>query len=1122
MSNDANGLKTLTMDADGLRKIMAENVKVAQQLQNKFVAFASTAKTLESINNAFNQLSSTLSSLTGESIEFGKAMREANTMAGEDAEGFKKLRGQVADLAKEIPIARDKLANGLYQVISNGVPKDNWMDFLNASARSAVGGLADINQVVGVTSTLIKNYGLEWSAAADIQDKIQLTAKNGVTSFEQLAAALPRVTGNAATLGVSIDELMGTFATLTGVSGNTAEVSTQLAAIFTALVKPSSEAAKMAEAMGIQFNAAAIKAAGGFRNFLTQLDADVKSYAQSAGVLEQEVYAKLFGSAESLRALISLQGELADKFATNVSNMVNSAGTMSAAYNEMSSTGEAAAQKLQNEWAVVADTIARFTAPIQPIINFASELLNSASSVAMLAMAFKQLSIIKTVKDSVKAFNKATLTLNSSTKGLIKVLGTARLFVYQFGVALTQGTKGLRLFAMAWKSTLISTGIGIAIVAVTTLLTNLIVKTDEATDSTNKLRDAEERAKQNAEALEQARRQETSVLTETRAALDLNIRKLKEFNGTKEEEKKLVNEMNNTYGETMEYFSSVADWYNALISNSEAYCRQMVIEARARNIANQIFQKEQEIHDTLYDSNGKRRMYTYTSGTYAQSYYNSDGKLEVHIQTPTNATAKSWPDFEKEMSQGLWHQDKTDPTIYWRQVSEGKPTPLKVANDLVAENRAFVANLNKQLTGLVKEASSISFRVKGSTTRPDDGNKKNGGVDKGTDKNKSAAPVGSLADIDNRISALNAKIKYEVDPKSRAELYKEVQDLEYSKHTIEFKYKHPDAPGKLSDLADIKPKIVPELDASKITPTIKDISDNKPIYRADANNLVLIQENIQSLQDKLQTASIEEAALLNKDIEFWQKKADAIRNAGMTTKDAFAAFSNGWGNIKNVGSGIDSITGALSNNGNAWQKVTGIVDGFLQVFDGIKSIVSLINTLVGVTQLQADAETTKAAAATAATAAQGAEAATADATAAAQVPVIAANKAATASFMELASAAYFAAHASIPFAGFGIASGFVSASAAMVKAAAASVLTPFANGGIVSGPTVGLIGEYAGASSNPEVVAPLDKLRKLINPVGQPVIIGGTLRAAGRELVCVLANETRIAGKSGRRTNIKI
>lgn len=37
MTEDANGLKTLTMDADGLRKIMSENVKVAQKLQKKDV-----------------------------------------------------------------------------------------------------------------------------------------------------------------------------------------------------------------------------------------------------------------------------------------------------------------------------------------------------------------------------------------------------------------------------------------------------------------------------------------------------------------------------------------------------------------------------------------------------------------------------------------------------------------------------------------------------------------------------------------------------------------------------------------------------------------------------------------------------------------------------------------------------------------------------------------------------------------------------------------------------------------------------------------------------------------------------------------------------------------------------
>ena len=38
----------------------------------------------------------------------------------------------------------------------------------------------------------------------------------------------------------------------------------------------------------------------------------------------------------------------------------------------------------------------------------------------------------------------------------------------------------------------------------------------------------------------------------------------------------------------------------------------------------------------------------------------------------------------------------------------------------------------------------------------------------------------------------------------------------------------------------------------------------------------------------------------------------------------------------------------------------------------------------------------------------------------------------------------------------------------------------FAKGGVVSGPTLALVGEYAGASSNPEVIAPLNKLRGML------------------------------------------
>lgn len=67
----------------------------------------------------------------------------------------------------------------------------------------------------------------------------------------------------------------------------------------------------------------------------------------------------------------------------------------------------------------------------------------------------------------------------------------------------------------------------------------------------------------------------------------------------------------------------------------------------------------------------------------------------------------------------------------------------------------------------------------------------------------------------------------------------------------------------------------------------------------------------------------------------------------------------------------------------------------------------------------------------------------------------------------------------------------------------------FANGGIISGPTMGLMGEYPGASHNPEVVAPLDKLKSLIGGSGN-----GTLEAriSGNDLLILM-------NKAGRTNN---
>lgn len=70
--------------------------------------------------------------------------------------------------------------------------------------------------------------------------------------------------------------------------------------------------------------------------------------------------------------------------------------------------------------------------------------------------------------------------------------------------------------------------------------------------------------------------------------------------------------------------------------------------------------------------------------------------------------------------------------------------------------------------------------------------------------------------------------------------------------------------------------------------------------------------------------------------------------------------------------------------------------------------------------------------------------------------------------------------ASIPIVGWVMAAGAV----ASILAALASIPKPkaLAKGGIAYGPTLALVGEYPGASSRPEVIAPLDRLQSLIQP----------------------------------------
>ncbi len=744
---DEKGFKNLVGSCEEFAKLMEASASRTQGLNKNLINFASAATSVATLKNALADVQQTLNGITEESRGFNDAMRATNTMAGKGAEDFATLKRQVTDLADSVPVARDALAQGLYQVISNGVPEDNWITFLEKSARSAVGGIADLNSVVGVTSTVIKNYGMSWDDAGAIQDKIQLTAKNGVTSFEQLAATLPRVTGVAATLGVSIDELMASFATLTGVSGNTAEVSTQLAAVLNALVKPSSEATKMARQMGIEFNASAIKAAGGFQQFLSGLDQSVQQYAASSGMLAEEIYGKLFSSAESLRAIIPLQGELRDKFTANISAMQESAGTMDAAFSDMSSTGASAMQRLKNEFTAFGDTVNSVVAPIRPLLNISLTALQAAANVGMLVTSMRALMAAAQGSSVMKLVTAVGLYSTSAGRAAISSLGLTN--------AVVGAQRGAQAASIAFRGLSASLGIigalGLAVWGVTRAIQSMRGETEKAAQAEDALSKVRESVSVKLEEQKLKIRQLIKTAEDERVSMDKRL--------------KAVNELNKTIPGYNANIDKTTGAYRASKSALDAYLqslqKQMMMEAAKEQMQALMNKKAQLlVQQAKYDQAVDRKQQKV--GVAEEQYKSAQAaNLQAHSMG-TNA------DYQQDQAGRNLSNARTE-LVKFKGLAQETAEAIKAVDDQAAAlTRALGGNFIPDIMGGGGNGGG-SGSGGGSSTSGNSGTSK-----------KPDAPEGSLQALKDQVSEIDTKIRFSTDPTEINQLLAQKQQLEQS------------------------------------------------------------------------------------------------------------------------------------------------------------------------------------------------------------------------------------------------------------------------------------------------------------------------------------------------------
>lgn len=1052
-------LVTATSTAEELRRVLDSAKTSSQKLNAALVNFNQAVMAANNVTNAISQISGALNGVTEESRSFSAAMNAANTMAGKSGEDFARLKGQVAELSKSIPVVRDELANGLYQVISNGVPEDNWIAFLQKSAKASVGGIADLGETVKVTSTIIKNYGLSWDKAGDVQDKIQLTAKNGVTSFEQLAQALPRVTGNAATLGVSIDELMATFATLTGVSGNTNEVATQMAAIFTALVKPSSEASKMAQQMGIEFDAAAIKAAGGMRNFLTDLDKNVKAYASKSGMLEQEIYGKLFGSAESLRALGPLTGQLAAKFNENVEAMKGSAGTIDDAFSIMSSSGAASLQILKNKFAEVGDAIASTMGGIMPALNITAQIGNTVIAVSAMVSGLKNLAKIQAiVKVRTMAMNAASLVWNATS---VRMNALVQVMSASFRGAAVSATT----LKLAIQGLLISTGVGVAIVALTEVIAAF---TSKSADAQTQAEDTAESMKGFGDAADDIKTAYDSALKNTYADLMAKYGKLKAgWRALSTEQQKMawIKDNQSAFNELRLKIGNVTEAENIFNRKTdavvEAFKQRALAAAYAAKLTAlyqrqiELLDKKQKITKTIADD-AKQGGRHAKEGDIVPESWRSDryGKVDrdgqwrftkvgaeryngtnVSGNTQINSVDKEIEsvnrqigDTQKQLTTRL-NTARSFITAGTPTTPHAKDTPKKttIKDDKKDEPKTHVEELQAQLAAAQKEmgdAMTVDARVKADAKvadiqrQIDEATK--GKVSIGAETEPTYIVQGS--DADKRQSRTNAqhnidRIKQDFEigligkedaERQIADINKQLEKLGVKPIEVHFKTyieelqeQLHDAQQEFEEATTIDARVKADAKIADIQRQIDETTKGKVSIKAETEPAYIVQgsaadkrqshSNAQNKASRIQTdyeigiigkdEALKEIEEINRQLAEIGLKPIKIELDSKGFDKVFGDIKSGWGSIQGVGNGIQGLSDALEGNGDAWQQVTGLINGFISIAEGIQGIVELFGMLTAATSAHAAASTTdaaatagEAAAATANTAAKSGEA----------------------------------------------------------------------------------------------------------------------------------------------------
>jgi len=268
---------------------------------------------------------------------FNAAMRQTYTLAQFTAEEQKVLRSNVLALAKvygEDPLVQARTS---YQVVSAGYrDAAEAVQMMTVAGKAAIAGAGNTQEAFEALVASMKPFGYEALQAEMVADKLFKTIERGITTLPELSSVLNQAAPMAAAIGTSLDEMLGSIATLTATTkATTAIATTQMSSMYSGIMRYAERAQKLNKKYGLslEFGVAALEKKGWVK-FLEDIEAQIGQLDRDTKFI---VLNKLFGRKEAVRGYLSLIPAM-KTLKENINQVENSAGASQRAFEIMAAS----------------------------------------------------------------------------------------------------------------------------------------------------------------------------------------------------------------------------------------------------------------------------------------------------------------------------------------------------------------------------------------------------------------------------------------------------------------------------------------------------------------------------------------------------------------------------------------------------------------------------------------------------------------------------------------------------------------------------------------------------------------------------------------------------------------